>query len=191
MKTAKIIIVLSFILFLLIGCATSGGQPTREMGKGVILGNEVVLTADVVGIDKSDRVLKLRGQDGRVVSLEVSQEARNVDQIEIGDKVKVTYHESVALYLGKHGQKPGVSTGTIAARSAKGEKPAVAVVETIDISAKIKAIDKSNRMVTLELPDGSVSKTQVDPSIEAFDTLKVGDLIHARITEAVAISVEK
>jgi hypothetical protein len=76
-------------------------------------------------------------------------------------------------------------------RAAKGDKPAVAAVETIDVSAKIRAIDKANRSVTLELPDGSVSKTHVDPSIKAFDTLKVGDLIHARITEAIAISVEK
>jgi hypothetical protein len=64
-------------------------------------------------------------------------------------------------------------------------------VETIDVSAKIRAIDKANRSVTLELPDGSVSKTHVDSSIKAFDTLKVGDVIHARMTEAIAISVEK
>ncbi len=191
MKMTKSILILSFILPLLIGCASSGGQPASEMTKGVVLRDGVVLTADVVGIDKTDRVLKLRGPDGRVVSLEVSQEARNFDQIEIGDKVRVEYHESVALYLGKHGQKPGVAAGMVAARAAKGDKPAVAVVETIDVSAKIRAIDKANRSVTLELPDGSVSKTHVDSSIKAFDTLKVGDVIHARMTETIAITVEK
>lgn len=191
MKMTKSILILSFILPLLIGCASSGGQPASEMTKGVVLRDGIVLTADVVGIDKTDRVLKLRGPNGRVVSLEVSHEARNFDQIEIGDKVRVEYHESVALYMGKHGQKPEASAGRVAARSAKGDKPAVAVVETIDVSAKIKAIDKANRSVTLELPDGSVSKTHVDSSIKAFDTLKVGDVIHARMTEAIAISVEK
>lgn len=191
MKITPKIAILFFILPMLIGCASSGGQPTSEMPKGVVLGDEIVFTADVVGIDKTDRVLKLRGPDGRVVSLEVSHEARNFDQIEIGDKVKVAYHESVALYLGQHGKKPEASAGRVAARSAKGDKPAAVVVETIDVSAKVKAIDKSNRTVTLELPDGSVSKTSVDPSIKAFDTLKVGDVIHARMTEAFAISVEK
>lgn len=191
MKMIKSISILLFILPILIGCASSGGQSTSDMTKGVVLGDVIVVTADVVGIDKTDRVLKLRGPDGRVVSLEVSHEARNFDQIEIGDKVRVEYHESVALYLGQHGQKPGASAGMVAARSAKGEKPAVAVVESIDVSAKIKAIDKANRSLTLELPDGSVSKTRVDPSIKAFDTLKVGDVIHARMTEAIAISVEK
>jgi hypothetical protein len=180
-----------FVLVLLFGCASGGGQPSSEMTKGVVLRDGVVLTADVVGIDRNDRVLKLRGPDGRVVSLEVSEEARNFDQIEIGDKVRVEYHESVALYLGKHGQKPGVAAGMVAVRAAKDEKPAVAMVEAIDVSAKITAIDKANRSIMLELPDGSVSKTHVDQSIKAFDTLKVGDVIHARITEAIAISVEK
>jgi hypothetical protein len=191
MKKTRTIITMSFILSLLISCASGGGQPASEKTKGVVLRDGVVLTADVVGIDRSDRILKLRGPSGRVVALEVSQEAHNFDQIEIGDKVRVEYHESVALYLGKHGQKPGVAVGTVAARAPKGDKPAVVAVETIDVSAKINAIDKANRSVTLELPDGSVSKTHVDPSIKAFDTLKVGDVIHARITEAIAISVEK
>jgi hypothetical protein len=191
MKKTRTIVIMSFVLALLIGCASGGGQPSSEMTKGVVLRDGVVLTADVVGIDRNDRVLKLRGPDGRVVSLEVSEEARNFDQIEIGDKVRVEYHESVALYLGKHGQKPGVDAGMVAVRAAKGEKPAVAVVETIDVSAKIKAIDKANRSIMLELPDGSVSKTHVDASIKAFDSLKAGDVIHARITEAIAISVEK
>jgi hypothetical protein len=191
MKITRALITMLFVLVLLFGCASGGGQPSSEMTKGVVLRDGVVLTADVVGIDRNDRVLKLRGPNGRVVSLEVSEEARNFDQIEIGDKVRVEYHESVALYLGKHGQKPGVAAGMVAVRAAKGEKPAVAMVEAIDVSAKITAIDKANRSIMLELPDGSVSKTHVDQSIKAFDTLKVGDVIHARITEAIAISVEK
>jgi hypothetical protein len=191
MKITRALITMLFVLVLLFGCASGGGQPSSEMTKGVVLRDGVVLTADVVGIDRNDRVLKLRGPNGRVVSLEVSEEARNFDQIEIGDKVRVEYHESVALYLGKHGQKPGVAAGMVAVRAAKGEKPAVAMVEAIDVSAKITAIDRANRSIMLELPDGSVSKTHVDQSIKAFDTLKVGDVIHARITEAIAISVEK
>ena len=111
MKKTRTIIIMSFILPMLIGCASGGGQPASEKTKGVVLRDGVVLTADVVGIDRSDRILKLRGPDGRVVALEVSQEAHNFDQIEIGDKVRVEYHESVALYLGKHGQKPGVAAG--------------------------------------------------------------------------------
>ncbi len=93
--------------------------------------------------------------------------------------------------MGKRGQKPKARAGLVAARSAKGDKPAGVVVEVVDISAKVQAIDREKRKVTLKRPDGKVVITKVDKSMKAFDTLKVGDSIHARITEAIAISVEK
>ncbi len=95
------------------------------------------------------------------------------------------------LSVGKHGQKPGASGGLVAARSKKGEKPGVVVVEAVDVSAKVHAIDKKKRTVTLKGPDGKLVTTKVDKSVKAFDILKVGDSVHARFTEAVAISVEK
>ncbi len=45
--------------------------------------------------------------------------------------------------------------------------------------------------MTLELADGTKVTTKVDKSVKAFDTLKVGDSVHARYTEAIAISVER
>ena len=33
--------------------------------------------------------------------------------------------------------------------------------------------------------------TKVDQSVKAFDTLRKSDLVHARYTEAIVISVEK
>jgi len=42
----------------------------------------------------------------------------------------------------------------------------------------------------LKLPDGEVVTRDVDPSVQMFDTLRVGDTIHVRMTEAFAISVE-
>ena len=79
----------------------------------------------------------------------------------------------------------------ITARSAKGEKPAGVAVEAVDVSATIAAIDKKKRMVTLEMPDGRMVNTKVDKSVKAFETLKKGDSVHARYTEAIAISVER
>lgn len=165
--------------------------PVGFAQQAVILGDSVTVEAEVVGIDKVDRILTLRGPEGNVASLEVSHAARNFDQIEIGDKVKAEYFESVAVYLGKAGEKPATSGGLVAARSAKGDEPAALAVETLDVSARVQAIDRSARTLTLELPDGSVTRKSVDPSVKAFDTLQEGDTIHARFTEAIAISVEK
>ena len=79
----------------------------------------------------------------------------------------------------------------MAARSAKGDKPAGVVVEVVDVSATVQAIDRKKRIVQLKRPDGKLVTTKVDKSVKAFDTLKVGDTVHARYTEAIAISVTK
>ena len=76
--------------------AIAGGaqaaQPTD-----VELSDAVVLTADVVGVDKADRILTLVGPRGNVVDVEAGDEVRNFDQIAVGDKVTATYYESVAV----------------------------------------------------------------------------------------------
>jgi hypothetical protein len=180
-----------FLIALSLAACLALQIPTNVSAQGVELGDGVVITAEVVAIDRVDRSLALLGPEGNVVAVEVGHAARNFDQIEVGDMVKVAYYESVALYLGKRGQKPEETAGLVAARSAKGDKPAGIAVEAVDISAKVLAIDKKKRAVTLELPDGRKVTTKVDKSVKAFDTLTVGDSIHARYTEAIAISVEK
>ncbi len=161
-----------------------------QEGKGVELGDAVVITAEVLAIDKEDRILTLLGPKKNVVDVHVSEEARNFDQIRVGDQLRIEYYESVAIYLGKPGSQPEEDAGLVMARSAKGEKPGGYAVGAIDVSASVVGIDKKKRTLTLELPEGHVVTTEVDKSVKAFDTLKVGDLIHARLTKAIAISVE-
>ncbi len=172
-------------------CLALGTATPACAQDGVELGDGVVLTAEVVGIDKVDRTVALLGPDGDVVDVEVGYQARNFDQIAVGDQVKVVYYESVALYIGKPGEKPEVSGGLVAARAPKGDMPGGVAVETVDVSAVIEKIHEKNRKVVLKLPDGKKVKTKVDKSVKGFDTLKVGDSVHVRYTEAMAISVEK
>ncbi len=171
--------------------ALSLGASTTINAQGVKVGGVVKVTAEVVAIDRVDRVVALLGPKGKVIEVEVGHAARNFDQIEVGDRVNVAYYESVAIFIGKKGQKPKASAGLVAARSEKGDKPAGVVVEVVDVTATVQAIDRKTRKVSLKRPDGKLVTHKVDESVKAFDTLKVGGSIHARITEAIAISVEK
>ena len=185
MRMTLVLIISSMI------AALSLGASTTINAQGVKVGGVVKVTAEVVAIDRVDRVLALLGPQGNVVEVEVGHAARNFDQIEVGDRVNVAYYESVAIFIGKKGQKPKASAGLVAARSEKGDKPAGVVVEVVDVTATVQAIDRKTRKVSLKRPDGKLVTHKVDESVKAFDTLKVGDSIHARITEAIAISVEK
>ena len=73
--------------------------------------------AHVLAIDKQDRILTLLGPKKNVVDIEVGEEARNFDQIRVGDQLRIEYYESVALYLGKPGTQPEKDAGLVVARS--------------------------------------------------------------------------
>ena len=172
----------------LAACATTKSK--IPAGEGVELGEAYVITASVVGIDKEDRTLTLRGPQGNVVTVEVPDEVRNFDQIEVGDTVKATYYEAVAVYIGKHGTQPKEDAGAVFARAPKGAKPGAYAVGAVDVSATVQAINKAKRTVTLKGANGHEETVSVDPSIKEFDNLRVGDMVHVRYTEAIAISVE-
>jgi hypothetical protein len=178
--------ILSIVAILVAGTAT-----TVTAQQGVELSGVASMTAKVVAIDRVDRHVTLRRPDGSDVTIEVDKAAQNFDQIALGDNVKVEYYESVALFIGQHGQKPDATAGVAAARAAKGEKPAVMAVETVEIIATVQEINREKRTVTLKGPHGKLVTVKVDKSVESFDKLKKGDSVHARHTEAVAISVEK
>ena len=186
-RMSIVLITVSMVVALSLG---SVATVNAQEGKGIELGEAVVVTAEVLAIDKEDRILTLLGPKKNVVDIHVSEEARNFDQVRVGDQLRIEYYESVAIYLGKPGTQPEADAGLVAARSAKGEKPGGYVVGAIDVSASIVGIDKKKRTLTLVLPEGNVVTTEVDKSVKAFDTLKVGDAIHARLTKAIAISVE-
>lgn len=161
-----------------------------QTGEGITLSESAVITAEVVAIDKEKRVVTLRGPENNLVEIEVSEEARNIDQVKVGDLLKVEYLESVAIYLGKAGTPPSADAAMVMARTDKGEMPGAFTVGTMDMSAAIVGIDRDERTLTLKLADGEIVTTDVDPAVQLFDTLRVGDTIHARITKAFAISVE-
>ena len=186
----KRLAVISIMVAIISGCTMHNVKP-EKMPRGVEISDSVVITAEVVAIDKADRTVALLGPEGNVVVLEVGPAARNFNQVKVGDKVKAEYYESIAIYIGEKGTQPETESEIVAARSAKGEKPAGIVLETIDISATVKSINKFKRTIKLVMPNGQVVTRKVDKSIKAFDNLKKGDSVHVRLTEAVAISIEK
>ena len=86
-----------------------------------------------------------------------------------------------------------VATGALVAGGAapKGARPAGMVVQVTDVSATIEAINPARRVLTLRGPQGNVFPVTVDRSVQGFGALRVGDNVHVRHTEAVALSVSK
>jgi hypothetical protein len=97
----------------------------------------------------------------------------------------------VAIYVGAQDKPPAADAASVTIAAPKGQKPAGARIEVVDVSATIQAIDKTKRTMTLKGPLGNSIAVKVHKSVAAFDELKVGDSIHVCHTEALAVSVSK
>ena len=70
-----------------------------------------------------------------------------------------------------------------------GDKPSAVAARTINVTAKVEAIDTKTSMVTLKGPKQTVELKVQDPAI--LKQVKVGDMVEAAYVEAVGIKVEK
>lgn len=63
--------------------------------------------------------------------------------------------------------------------------------EMVEVTAKIEAIDHSNRIVTLKDKEGEVETIYCGPEVKRFSELKVGDTVTFRYYESVILAVRK
>lgn len=75
-----------------------------------------------------------------------------------------------------------------AAASAPG---AVAGAATAQITAKVTAVDPAKRSVTLQSASGKTRTIEVGDQVRNFDQIKVGDTVHVKYTQALALEVKK
>ena len=165
-------------------------KQTEQPGQ-VIVRAVVSAAARVVDVDQRRRVVTLKNSEGKVFDVQVGEEVRNLPQVKRGDDVVVTYYESLAITLRKPGEaKPGVTVAEAADRAEPGQMPAAAMGERTTIVATVVGVDKKKGTVKLKGPKGKVVEVQArDP--RRLEGVKVGDLIEAVYTEAMAISVER
>ena len=148
------------------------------------------MNAVVEAINMETREVTLRGPQGNAVSMVVGEEARNLDQVEVGDIVSAEYVRSLSIeVLPGDGTEPGAGGLTAAARAEKGEMPAGVVMDTQVVTATVEAIDMEANTFKLKFPDGAVEQfTARDPKNLAL--AEVGDLVVITTTEALALRVD-
>jgi hypothetical protein len=160
---------------------------SSEPGKGTITA-AVAISARVEAVDQKTREVRLKGPEGKVVTLTAGPEVRNLDKVKVGDLVSVRYIESLTLTLKKGGKELRGSTEREGAMRAKpGEQPAGVVARQVEITADVIAVDAKVPSITLRGPKRTL-ELKVKP--EQFKLVKVGDQVEAVYTEAVAVALE-
>lgn len=151
---------------------------------------KVTATAVVQSVDQKNRLLTLKGKDGKVFTIKVGDEVRNLPQVRAGDTVKATYHQALAVSLDIV-QGTGVNQRIVtvsANRAPRGAMPAGAVEEKVEMIGTILAVDKAKRTVLVQ---GAVHHVTLQIPVDMdIKDLKAGDQVRATYIQELAVAVE-
>jgi len=151
----------------------------------------MTVSAVVDEIDHETRVVTVTKADGESLTFVASEEARNLDQVTVGDVLIAEYMETVSIeVLANDGMKPEAAQASAMARTKKGEMPGVAAMDTTIITATVEEINLEMNTFKLKGPDGTVEE-YVARNPENLKRAAVGDLVVITLTSAVAITVHE
>lgn len=189
MKNTKI---LSIAALLLTATAVMAGTEEAELDRPSFAASQtMVVTAVVEAIDHETRVVTVRKPDDEALTFTASEEARNLDQVSVGDVLVAEYTESFTIdVLANDGLEPDAANAAALARTKEGEMPGVAAMDSTVVISTVEDINIEANTFKLKGPDGVVTE-YVARNPENLKRSKVGDLVVITSTAAMAITVEK
>ena len=180
-KSLAIMVVVQFLVF-------SALVQAEEVGIADVTDAAIAVNV-IVNIDKDSRAITLKNDEGGEWVFTAGPEVRNFDQLKRGDLVIMAYYSGFAIALEPKGSglEERASELTIA-RTKQGEKPGMKVTGTTYVQAKITAVDKKHRTVTIQGPQNELVLKAGD-KID-LSQIEVGQEIEALYTESYVVSVE-
>jgi hypothetical protein len=188
----------SAALLALASCSSTPSTPAVESASVTsfqegVPGGVVVethkMTVIVTAIDPATRKVTLIAPDGKQTTVKCGPYVINFDQIRVGDQLKVTVAEEFVAYLAEAGAPPSDGAATTVVLAPKGAKPGGVIADTVQVTAKVTAIDLKKHKATLQFPDGSARTVAVRRDVD-LTRRHVGEEVVIRITDALAIRVE-
>ncbi|WP_085586756.1 MULTISPECIES: hypothetical protein [unclassified Pseudomonas] len=153
------------------------------------------VTTKVLAVDAAKHQVVLEGARGREVHIQLSDNAKNLGNLKVGDQVKLEVTHSVAAYLDTDVDKglPGATERTGELRNAPGTpNPGGEAFRQVQVELKITKIDLAKNQVTLENPSGQSKTLSVEkPEIRAkLKNLKVGQSVVVTYTDVLKVTTE-
>jgi hypothetical protein len=186
-------------LFTLTACRSASPPPpavgsarltyTEGVPGGVIV-QTLKTTATVTAIDQAKRTATLLGSDGKKFTVKVGPEAVNFDQVRVGDQIVATVTQKIVVYIAKDGATSGDGAAAVVVLAPKDEPPGGLAAETTQLTARVIAIDAEKRTATLSFEDGSTETLPIREDVD-LSRHKVGEQVVFRVTEMMAIGIEK
>lgn len=167
---------------LLIGGSVASAQ------KPVSVSEVVTETFTIEAIDRSTRIVTLKGKTGTLSDVLAGPEVKRFDALKVGDVVTFRYYESIVSALRRPGTapRPAESAGVV---PAPGTRPGGTISNQMTATVTIQAIDPKVPSVTIKSDKGRVMSFRVQDA-KNLEGYKVGDTVEITYTQALAVSVE-
>jgi hypothetical protein len=181
---------LAIILGISLAVAFTTLATAKEGKPGAIAVKVVKWSATVKSIDYVKKTAVLEDEKGKKIEVD-ARKARNLDQVIVGDKVKVQYIESLVVSVRKSAAPAQAGVVRTVALAPKGKMPGGVITETVQIQADVEGIDYKNRTISLKGPAGEVRTLQVSKEVKRLKEVKKGDQVVLDVTQALALEVVK
>ncbi len=191
MKLASFVLSAALLLTLGMSRSVSAQASSAATAKGVDTVEVLKASATVQAIDLQTRKVTLLLDNGKKKTFKVDKSVQNLDQVKVGDKLKISFTEEVIVVVGKTKDAPDAGAIGAVSVAPKGAKPGIVAVDTYGISAKIVAVDTVKHKVTLLDPDGKKDTVKLGKNAGSMDQFKVGDTIGMVVTDSLVVDVVK
>ncbi len=183
----------AFALATLVGAASFAVQANE-----IPIGAEALeshVKTQVTAIDLPNRLVTVKGPHEKDVTFQLSENAKSLPNLKVGDNVDIYVTRAVAYVLNsKVGGAPKASAeqGTIRA-TADNPNPGGEAFRQVRVTSKVEKIDLTTHEVTLLPPQGKVQVVKVEnPDLQArMKNLKVGQTVDAIYTEVLRVETSR
>jgi len=176
-------------LITLLGVLCVTGVSTLHAQKTVSKANTITATATVEAVDYSARRVTLKTEKGETDTYVVDPAIKRFDSVKVGDKVRLTYYESLVFQLVKPGQKSSGASDELALSRAKGALPGASIATQEKRTVTVKAVDPAVPSITVTTDDGRTVSRKVEDK-KNIEGVKAGDKIDITYTQALLTSIE-
>lgn len=153
------------------------------------------VTTEVTAIDLANRQVTVKGPNDKDVTFQLTEQAKALPNLKVGDQVDIKVTRAVAYVLNTHeggAPKASVESGTIRATAAN-PNPGGEAFRQVKVTSQIKKIDLEAHEVSLLPPEGKLQVVKVeDPELQArMKNLKVDQTVDAIYTEVLSVETSR
>ena len=151
--------------------------------------NMVKLTATIQAIDQTARTITLRDDKGSEDTFAVGDAVQRFKELKVGQRVNITYYESIVFQVLKPGEKGGGTSLEAALSRAKSALPAGTVAVQDKATVTVKAVDMAVPSITVATDDGRTVTRKIENK-KYLEGVKAGDKIDITFTRALVTEVQ-